>query len=71
MDLRGQNHIKRRCSMPRIYINDWPPFSPPDQSRRNNVIEAAKLIVNASMTAPLMRNLRSISPISTSMRQLW
>ncbi len=38
--------------MPRIYINDWPPFSPPDISRRNNVIEAAKLIVNAAMTAP-------------------
>jgi len=35
-----------------IYINDWPPFSPQDQNRRRNVLEAARLMVNAAMTAP-------------------
>jgi uncharacterized ferredoxin-like protein len=38
--------------MPDIYMNDWPPFSPPDQNRRRNVLEAARLMVNAAMTAP-------------------
>jgi len=38
--------------MPDIYINDWPPFSQHDRNRRRNVIEAARLIVNAAMTAP-------------------
>jgi len=38
--------------MPRFYVNDWPQFSPPDMMRRKNVFEAAKLILNAAMTAP-------------------
>lgn len=35
-----------------IYMNDWPQFSPQDQQRRKNVLEAARLMVNAAMTAP-------------------
>lgn len=38
--------------MPDIYINDWPQFSPQDQNRRKNVVVAARLMVNAAMTAP-------------------
>lgn len=38
--------------MPEIYINDWPPFSPPDLQRRRYVVEAAKMMINAAMTAP-------------------
>jgi len=38
--------------MPDLYMNDWPQFSPQDQERRNNVLEAARLMVNAAMTAP-------------------
>ncbi len=38
--------------MPDIYMNDWPPFSPQDQARRRNVVEAARLMINAAMTAP-------------------
>lgn len=38
--------------MARIIINDWPQYSPDDLKRRKNVILAAKLMVNAAMTAP-------------------
>src|SRR3989304_6331628 len=38
--------------MPSIYINDWPQYSEADLNRRENTILAAKLIVNAAMTAP-------------------
>ena len=38
--------------MPDIYMNDWPQFSPQDQARRRNVVEAARLMINAAMTAP-------------------
>ena len=35
-----------------IKIQDWPRYSPADQARRDNVVEAAKLIMNAALTAP-------------------
>jgi uncharacterized ferredoxin-like protein len=38
--------------MVRIRINDWPQYSPDDLKRRKNVLLAAKLMVNAAMTAP-------------------
>jgi len=38
--------------MPVVRMNDWPPFCPIDQNRRDCAIEAAKLMVNAAMTAP-------------------
>ena len=38
--------------MPRITIRDWPPYSPTDQNRRENTIVAAKLMMNAALTAP-------------------
>jgi len=38
--------------MPAIRISDWPPFSPIDQNRRDCALQAARLMVNASQTAP-------------------
>ena len=38
--------------MPRITIRDWPPYSPTDQNRRENTVVAAKLMMNAALTAP-------------------
>jgi uncharacterized ferredoxin-like protein len=38
--------------MPRITIRDWPPYSPTDQGRRENAVIAAKLMMNAALTAP-------------------
>lgn len=38
--------------MPEIYMNDWPPFSPDDQNRRESTITAVKLMANAAQTAP-------------------
>lgn len=38
--------------MPNIYYNDWPQYSPPDQNRREATVQAAKLMLNAAMTAP-------------------
>jgi uncharacterized ferredoxin-like protein len=38
--------------MPRITIRDWPPYSPTDQNRRENTVAAAKLMMNAALTAP-------------------
>ena len=38
--------------MPRITIRDWPPYSPTDQNRRENTVTAAKLMMNAALTAP-------------------
>jgi uncharacterized ferredoxin-like protein len=38
--------------MPRLTIRDWPPYSPTDQNRRENTVVAAKLMVNAALTAP-------------------
>jgi uncharacterized ferredoxin-like protein len=39
--------------MPRIYCNEFPWFSPPDQHRRENGVLAAKLMLNAALTAPV------------------
>ncbi len=38
--------------MPRITIRDWPPYSATDQQRRDNTVIAAKLMMNAALTAP-------------------
>ena len=38
--------------MASIKVQDWPRYSPADQARRENVLEAAKLIMNAALTAP-------------------
>lgn len=38
--------------MPREYINEWPPYTPPDQAKKDNVLSAARLMVNAALTAP-------------------
>jgi len=38
--------------MPRITIRDWPPYSATDQQRRDNAVIAAKLMMNAALTAP-------------------
>ena len=38
--------------MPRIINRDWPPYSPTDLNRRENTVVAAKLMMNAALTAP-------------------
>lgn len=38
--------------MPEYYVNEWPPFSPEDEVRKDNARIAARLILNAAMTAP-------------------
>jgi len=38
--------------MSRITIRDWPPYSPTDQNRRENVVMAARLMMNGALTAP-------------------
>lgn len=38
--------------MPRIKTKEFPWFSPSDQIRRNHVVQAAKLMMNAAYTAP-------------------
>ena len=38
--------------MPRITFRDWPPYSPTDQQRRENVVVAARLMMNGALTAP-------------------
>jgi len=39
--------------MARIHIDEFPPYSPPDQAKKENVLVVAKLMVNAALTAPL------------------
>ena len=39
--------------MPDFYMNDWPPFSPQDDNRVENVVAAARLMINAAYTAPV------------------
>ncbi len=39
--------------MPRIYLNEWPPQSPPDLAKKENVLLVAKLMANAALTAPV------------------
>jgi uncharacterized ferredoxin-like protein len=38
--------------MPKIDINDWPRYAPPDMARREGSIMAARLMANAALTAP-------------------
>jgi hypothetical protein len=38
--------------MERIHIDEWPPYSPEDQAKKENVLIVAKLMVNAALTAP-------------------
>ena len=38
--------------MPDIYIEEWPPHSPNDLERQETVIDAARLMANAAITAP-------------------
>jgi uncharacterized ferredoxin-like protein len=38
--------------MARIHVSEWPPYSPSDQAKKDNVLIAAKLMVNAALTAP-------------------
>lgn len=41
--------------MPKIYLKDeWPPNTPADAARKENVLIAAKLMANAVMTTPVM-----------------
>lgn len=38
--------------MPRILMNDWPPYAKTDEARREGSIMAAQLMANAAQTAP-------------------
>ena len=38
--------------MTRIHIEEWPPYTPSDEAKKENVLTAAKLMVNAALTAP-------------------
>jgi uncharacterized ferredoxin-like protein len=38
--------------MARIHIDEWPPYSPSDLAKKENVLMVAKLMVNAALTAP-------------------
>ncbi len=39
--------------MPDIPIKDWPSYTPEDINRRDGAIQAAKLMMNAALTAPV------------------
>ncbi len=39
--------------MSRIQFNDWPPYAPADQAKKENVLIVARLMVNAALTAPI------------------
>ncbi len=38
--------------MPEIYIEEWPPYAPNDLARQETVVNAARLMANAVITAP-------------------
>ncbi len=38
--------------MTRIHIDEWPPYTPADQAKKDNVLMVAKLMVNGALTAP-------------------
>jgi uncharacterized ferredoxin-like protein len=38
--------------MPKIYVNEWPPGSPEQEAKADNVRLAAKLMINAALSAP-------------------
>ena len=42
------------------YINEWPPHSPEDTRRREATLTAAKLTLNAAMTAPVAGGVPSL-----------
>jgi uncharacterized ferredoxin-like protein len=46
--------------MPSIYYDEWPRYSPADQARRENTLLAAKLMLNAAFTAPMMGGIPQI-----------
>ncbi len=49
--------------MPEIHINDWPPHAPDDQNRREGVVEAARLMLNAAYTAPVAGGVSQIEAV--------
>lgn len=46
--------------MSRTYINEWPLYAPPDQAKKENVLLAARLMVNAAITAPFTGGVPSL-----------
>jgi uncharacterized ferredoxin-like protein len=38
--------------MTRIHIEEWPQYTPSDEAKKENVLTAAKLMINAALTAP-------------------
>ena len=46
--------------MSRIHINEWPFYSPSDQAKKDNVLAAAKLMVNGALTAPFTGGVNGI-----------
>ena len=38
--------------MPKIYMNEWPPGSPEQEEKANNVRLAARLMINAALSSP-------------------
>ncbi len=49
--------------MPEIYVNDWPPHAPDDLHRREGVVEAARLMLNAAYTAPVAGGVGQIEAV--------
>lgn len=49
--------------MPKMYINEWPPYSPADINKKENVLLAAKLMANAALTTPLMGGVDQIEVV--------
>ena len=39
--------------MPRIHVNEWPPYAPSNQNSKDCSLIAAKLMMNAAQTAPV------------------
>ena len=44
--------------MSRIHIEEWPPYTPSEQAKKDNVLLAAKLMTNAALTAAFHRRCR-------------
>ncbi len=42
------------------YVSDWTPWSPQDIRRKKGVLEAARLMLNSAMTAPLAGGVPSV-----------
>lgn len=57
--------------MARIHIDEWPPYSPSDQAKKENVLMVAKLMVNAALTAPFSGGMPSHeAEIATGKKEL-